>query len=436
MLELRHALRSLTRNPAFTVVAVATLALGIGATTAIWSLVDAVLLRPLPYPDPDRLVILWENDRARGTERENASYPDYLDLAAQSTSYEALAGVVWQRNTVTGLGDDALRLTVLAATHSWLDVLGVEPTIGRGFLADDATPDARQGGPARRCLLARPIGGRPRRRRSHAAHRRHAARDRRGAAAGREPDRRRRRRVGTAHRRRADRDRARRPQRQRLRTAEGGRRPRQAQAEAAAIMARLEAAYPDENQGRGALVASLGEEMVRDARTPLFTMLGAVMGVLLIACGNVANLLLARATVREREMAVRAALGGGRGALARMLLIESAVLGRARRRRRGGARFRGAARVARARAGRRCRASAVATIDGGVLLASTVTVCSASCSSVSFRPGAAPRSLPVARSRRARAAAPRAAASGRATAGRDRGGARGRAGGGRGASPA
>src|SRR5690554_2580382 len=142
MTELRQALRALARQPAFALVAIATLALGIGATTAIWSLVHAVLLRPLPYPEPDRLAILWENDRLRGTDRESASYPDYLDLAAQSTSWQALAALQSQAHTLTGIGDEPLRVTALAVSPSVHDVLALPPALGRGFSAADGSPES------------------------------------------------------------------------------------------------------------------------------------------------------------------------------------------------------------------------------------------------------------------------------------------------------
>ena len=138
--DLRYAVRTLRRNPTFTVVAVLTLALGIGANTAIFSVVDGVLLRTVPFDEMDRLVMVWQTDRDSGTTREPASVPDFLDYQERSrqvASFGALMGA--QLNGATPDGAP-IRLTGLAVTDGLLPLLGVEPIIGRPFAANDTMP--------------------------------------------------------------------------------------------------------------------------------------------------------------------------------------------------------------------------------------------------------------------------------------------------------
>ena len=141
--DLRYAVRTLRRNPTFTVVAVLTLALGIGANTAIFSVVDGVLLRTVPFDEMDRLVMVWQTDRDSGTTREPASVPDFLDFQERSrqiASFGALMGT-----QVSGATRDGapIRLTALAVTDGLLPVLGVEPIVGRRFTAEEASPGGR-----------------------------------------------------------------------------------------------------------------------------------------------------------------------------------------------------------------------------------------------------------------------------------------------------
>ena len=277
----------------------------------------------------------------------------------------------WQSRTLTGLGDEALRATVPAVTPAWLEALGARPLLGRGFNDDDARPDS-----PRVVVLAAALW-----------------RDRFGSNPG--VVERSLRVDGVPHQIIGvlpDEVALVAPDAQAWVAISGSEQTAtlrgvhnimilgrlgagveldQAQVEASSIMARLEASYPEDNRGRGAVVASLRDEMVADARTPLFTMLGAVAGVLLIACVNVANLLLVRATVRERELAVRAALGGSRRRIARALLVESLTLGLL-----GGAAGVGLAfgglRALRALAPPEAPGVGIASIDGAVLLASAV----------------------------------------------------------------
>jgi putative ABC transport system permease protein len=319
--SLRHALRSLRRAPAFTLAAVATLALGIGANTAIFSAVNGVLLNPLGYPDPDRLVVVWGRHVAIG--RETASLPDFLDWRSQALSFEALAATANTRFNVSGAGEPEVVNGVLT-TAALFRVFGVVPTVGRAFREDEergATPRAAMLGEGywRRRFASRPdvvgrrimLSGVP------------------YTVVGVVPAELRREQpadvwiplvTDTTRPRRAD-----------FLTVFGRMRPgvspERAQGEMTTIMRRLEAEYPETNAGWGAEVVSLREQMVGEIRPALLIFMGAVGLVLLVACANVANLMLARVAARSRELAVRSALGASRARLTGELLVESMVLG-------------------------------------------------------------------------------------------------------------
>src|SRR5262249_56043538 len=139
--DLRLALRGLRRQPGFAAAVVATLALGIGGNVALFSVVDGVLLRPLPYPDPDRLVIVWENDRIRGTDREGASAPDYVDLVEQSRSFETMAAPT-RLNRTLGTAAEPVHLTSARVSSTYFPLLGVKALLGRTFDTADEKPGA------------------------------------------------------------------------------------------------------------------------------------------------------------------------------------------------------------------------------------------------------------------------------------------------------
>jgi len=322
--DLRHGLRLLRKSPGFTAVAALTLALGIGGTAAIFSVVDRVLLRPLPFPEPDRLVMIFENDRLRGTARELASMPDFEDFRAQATVFESLSARQSGDRTITGERDPE-RVVVARVSASFFPMLGVKPLLGRAF-----SPDEQIAGKDRVVLL------------SHGLWQRRFGADRGvvgrpltidgephtviGVLApdGRIPS-------GTEDAwtplSPAPTDQFRGVHNTRVHARlKPGVSLAQAQAEMTAIMRRLEEQYPDDNQGRGAVVLPLDEFLVGDLRAPLNVLLGAVGCVLLIAVVNVANLLLARGAAREKEIAIRSALGAGRGRLVRQLLAENLPL--------------------------------------------------------------------------------------------------------------
>lgn len=339
--DVRLALRTLARAPSFTIVVLTTLALGIGATAAIFTVIDGVLLRPVPIAAMDELVVVWETDRASGTVREPGSWPDFIDFRERTRTLSAIAAFSGaDLDYLPADPGDAERVSGVAATANFPALLGVEPVIGRAFSPEEDRPGAervvmlgetfwraRFDGDA--SVLGRTV------RLNDVAHtvvgvmpagagisvpHINARADYHAPYSGGES-------VEVWLPLRADAASSPRETHPFLlvgRLAPGATVAR-AQRDLAAIAADLEAAYP-ENEARGVHVEPLRDVVFAEVRPALVMLGGAVVLVLLIACANVAGLLLARGRAHARQTAVRAALGASGGRLARQFLAENLLL--------------------------------------------------------------------------------------------------------------
>jgi putative ABC transport system permease protein len=321
--DLRYAVRVFARTPVFTVGAILVLALGIGATTAIFGAINAVILTPLPYPEPDRLVALWQTNASRGIDRFSVSLPLYRDWRDRSASWTSLAAM--KDGSVTLRMDDTPeRVDARFITANALQTFGARVILGRAFLPEE---DARAGAPV--VLVSEAFWRR----------RLHASRDVLGETI--DVDGRERTVTGVVATDLPgvadapillpltpfDED------RRGLSSLDvyGRLRPGvdldEAAAEMTTLARRIAEAYPVDHAGWSVQLAPLGDVVVGSTvRQRLFLLLAAAGVLLLIACLNLSSLLLVRAASRTREMAVRAALGGGRGRIVRQLLVESGAL--------------------------------------------------------------------------------------------------------------
>ena len=321
--DVRYAFRMLLRNPGFTAIALLTFAVGIGVNTAVFSVFNGVLLRPLPYPDAERITMMWVDNRLQGIKEDIGSYPGYRDWREQSTSFEHVAAYTGANFTMTG-SNEPERLQGAQTTANFFSVMGLQPVLGRLYSEAQETPGNDAVVVLSHGLWQRKFGG---------------TNDVLGKTITlngnpheiigvmppelRVPD------TAQLWKPLAPPEQARNSRGSFWLPVIGRLKPgislEQAQTEMNGITARQEAAYPD-SKGFGAYLVPLHKQLVGDVERSLLVLMAAVGCVLLIACANLGNLMLGRTAARRKELAIRTALGAKRGRLIRQIVTETFVV--------------------------------------------------------------------------------------------------------------